>query len=299
MRRTPRSCLHHSFQAFQQPAHGESGLRRACVFAVALALACTLPACRREQPQAPGAPQSATPAAPTAAPRAPATDLKDVTEHTPQYIIGISYPATATQHPVLAAELKRYADNARADLMAAVQGRGQDLGAPYELVLPFTELHVSPDLVVVGVDGSSYTGGAHGAPLIGRWVWLPRQNRMLSASDLIADAKGWEAVAGLVREQLHTALSQRVDADELPPGERVEVLKSASKMIDEGTQPDPAHFSQFEPLVGADGRIRAVRFVFPPYQVGPYSDGTQTVEVPAAALLPYVAPGYRPLFQGA
>ena len=46
----------------------------------------------------------------------------------------------------------------------------------------------------------------------------------------------------------------------------------------------------------AGGRIAALRFVFPPYQVGPYSDGTQTVDVPASVLLPHVAAGYRELF---
>ena len=225
--------------------------------------------------------------------------LKDVTEHTPDYLIGISYPAVASQYPALALELKRYAEAARADLLQAAKGREKGAeAAPYELVLPFTELHVSPTLVAVGVDGSSYTGGAHGTPLIARWVWLPKQDKMLRATDLVADAESWEAIATLVREQLHTALSQRVDADELPPAERVEVLKGASRMIDDGTAPDPEHFSEFEPVVGSDGRIRALRFVFAPYQVGPYSDGTQTVEVPAASLLPHIAPAYRNLFEG-
>ncbi|HEV8694057.1 MAG TPA: DUF3298 domain-containing protein [Lysobacter sp.] len=256
-----------------------------------------LTACRREQPAQTTAPgvSEAAPAATTPA-NAP---LKDVTENTPDYVIGISYPPVAAQYPLLAAELKRYADASRAELMEAVQGREKGSDAPaYELVLPFTQLHVSPTLVVVGVDGSSYTGGAHGAPLIARWVWLPQQNRLLHATDLVPEAKGWEAISTLVREQLHTALSQRVDADELPPEERVEVLKGASKMIEDGTAPDPEHFSQFEPIVAADGKIRALRFVFAPYEVGPYSDGTQTVEVPATALLPYIAPAYRSLFQG-
>ena len=57
-------------------------------------------------------------------------------------------------------------------------------------------------------------------------------------------------------------------------------------------------FSEFEPRLGADGRIVALRFVFPPYQVGPYADGTQTVDVPAEVLLPHVAPAYRGLFHG-
>ena len=51
-------------------------------------------------------------------------------------------------------------------------------------------------------------------------------------------------------------------------------------------------------MLGPDGRIAALRFVFPPYQVGPYADGTQTVDVPANVLLPRVAPAYRPLFSG-
>ena len=37
-------------------------------------------------------------------------------------------------------------------------------------------------------------------------------------------------------------------------------------------------------------------FVFPPYQVGPYSDGTQSVDVPASVLLPYVGAAYAGLF---
>ena len=59
----------------------------------------------------------------------------------------------------------------------------------------------------------------------------------------------------------------------------------------------PANFSQFEPVVAPDGKLVALRFVFAPYQVGPYSDGVQTVEVPAAVLLPHVAPAYRAMFQ--
>ena len=49
--------------------------------------------------------------------------------------------------------------------------------APYDLSLCFTELLDSPTLVAIAADGSSYTGGAHGAPLIARFVWLPQQRR--------------------------------------------------------------------------------------------------------------------------
>ena len=67
-------------------------------------------------------------------------------------------------------------------------------------------------------------------------------------------------------------------------------------MIEEGTEPVAGNFSQFEPVIGRGGRIVALRFVFAPYQVAPYAAGVQSVEVPAAVLLPHIAPQYRGLF---
>ncbi len=253
-------------------------------------------ACNREGPApvtAPPEPSAPAVTKPTASP------LADVVETTPDYVIGISYPPSAGKYPALAIELKRYADAARAELLQAVKGR-EAAGAevpPYDLSISFSEVVDSPSLVAVAADGSSYTGGAHGAPLIARFVWLRQHNRLLTARDLVPDAKSWEAISANVREQLHTALSQRVEADALAPGERAEVVKNAGRMIDDGTAPTPDNFAMFEPVVTPTGKMRALRFVFAPYQVGPYSDGTQTVEVPAAVLLPHIAPAYRALFE--
>ena len=57
------------------------------------------------------------------------------------------------------------------------------------------------------------------------------------------------------------------------------------------------HCYRFEPVMNADGSIRALRFVFPPYQVAPYVEGTRTVDVPARVLVPLVAPAFKPLFR--
>lgn len=272
-------------------------MNRLLACGVLLVLAACLAACQREAPQ----PQPASPtgpAAPTATAQQQAPLLQDVVETTPAYVIGISYPPSVAKYPGLAIELKRYADAARADLLQAAQARPAGEGtALYDLSLSFTELLDTPTLVAVAADGSSYTGGAHGAPLIARFVWLPQQNKLLTATDLVPQAKAWDLIADNVREQLHTALSQRVDADALAPAERAEVVKNAGKMIDDGTKPDAANYAMFEPVVTPAGKLRALRFVFAPYQVGPYSDGTQTVEVPAAVLLPHIAPTYRDLFE--
>ena len=265
--------------------------------AVAAVLLLALAGCGKQ----PAATPAATPEAPgTAAPTeaTPATaELHDVIENNARYVLGISYPPAVNKYPALAQQLSTYAEHAKAELLKAVDELGNDTPtAPYELSLAFDLLVDTPQVVAIAADGSSYTGGAHGNPLVARFVWLPQRQEMLKAEALVADASGWQAISDACREQLMTALSQRLDADEVEGADRANQLKNGSRMIDDGISPDPKNFAQFEPVMNAEGQIRAIRFVFPPYQVGPYSDGTQTVDVPAAVLLPHVAAEYRDLF---
>jgi hypothetical protein len=262
-----------------------------------LALLVVLAACQREG----SAPQPGTIAVapdPTGEPAEEvAPELKDVVETDRRYIIGITYPPQANKYPGMALELHRYVEAARAELMEAVEDAPADGSAgPYELSLVFDTVADAPRVFAIAASGYSYTGGAHGSPLVARFVWLPEQQRVLRIDDLVSQPAGWRELSSQVREQLHAALSQRVDGDELDPDERSRVVRSAGRMIEQGTAPEAENFSQFEPVLGGDGRIVALRFVFPPYQVGPYSDGEQRAEVPAAVLLPYVPEEYRPLF---
>ncbi len=269
--------------------------------ALAVAAALALAGCKREEPAAVPAPaaapaQSEASAAPEPAQTTP-PELKDIVEHSPSYVVGITFPPSINRYPGLAEAANHYAQSARSELMEAVDGLGNDRPrAPYELSLQFEMLLERPDLVALSADGSRYTGGAHGEPLVARWVWLPQQQRMLTAETLIPDASHWKQVAGYVAAQLRQAVQTRVDAEQVPPEDQDEQVRSASKMIAEGTEPQPGNFSQFQPLVDAAGKITALRFVFPPYQVGPYADGTQTVDVPASVLRELVAPEYAPLF---
>ena len=237
--------------------------------------------------------------APVAAQAQPApVELKDVIENDARYIIGISYPKQAAKYPGLAQALRSYADNARAELLKAVAaGDSAKQNGPYDLTLNFTLVAETPEVVAVAADGSSFTGGAHGTPLVARFVWLPQQNALLASDSLFADPRSWGTISDYTREQLHAALSQRVDADELPPEERADVMRSVGKMIDAGTEPAAATFAAFEPVLAPEGdKLMGLRFVFPPYQVGPYVDGVRTVEVPTSVLMPHLAPAYRSMF---
>ena len=265
---------------------------------VAAALAAVLAAgCRKDAAQDGTGKQQAQAGA--TAPAAAPVALEDVMERDPRYLIGISYPPAARAYPGLAKQLKAYADAARAEVMQAVSGLdGNKPTAPYDLSLGFGMLLETPDVVAVAADGSSYTGGAHGNPLVARFVWLPRRGEALTAARLVPDPAGWKPVADYVREKLVAGLSTRVDAAAPAPEDRAAMLRNGARMIDDGTAPVASNFDQFEPIAGPGGRLQGLRFVFPPYQVGPYSDGVQSVEVPASVLLPVVAPDYRTLFEG-
>ena len=248
--------------------------------------------------QAPAAPvdTAAEAVAPAVAPDAP-VELRDVIETSPQAVVGITYPPDIARYPGLAKALGGYADSARAELQQALDGLGNDKPTmPYELSLTFEKVLETPQLVVVTADGSRYTGGAHGEPLVARFVWLPEQQQMLTADKLVADDKGWKAISDYVADQLRERVATRLSGDELEPAQMQESLRNASRMIADGTGPSADNFSQFQPLTGSDGRISAIRFVFPPYQVGPYSDGTQTVDVPAAVLVPHAGQDVAGLF---
>ncbi len=263
----------------------------------AAVLLLALAGCKRDDAQQdPAAALPEQPAA-TVEPADASADLRDVIETTPSYVVGISYPPAAAKYPGLAQELTQYAGHARAELLKAVGELGNDKPtAPYELSLAFDMLADTPKVVAVSADGSSYTGGAHGQPLVARFVWLPGQHKLLKAEDLIASDKGWKAVSDFAEDKLLEQATVRAQGEDLSPEEQQAQVRNLSKMIGEGTAPEPANFAQFQPVMDASGRISALRFVFAPYQVGPYSDGTQTVDMPAAALLPHVAAEYRELF---
>lgn len=267
----------------------------ACAAAlVALALA----GCRKDDAQAPVAATDQAPAVETPVDGAPAAvELQDVIQTNARYVLGISYPPAVNRYPGLAQVLSDYAGHAKAELLKAVDELGNDTPtAPYELSLAFDMEVDTPKVVAVSAEGSSYTGGAHGQPLVARFVWLPEKEQLLTAQALIDSPKGWQAVSDYTSDTLLAQAMARAQGEDMTPEEQQAQVRNLSKMIDEGTAPEAANFAQFQPVMDAAGRIAALRFVFPPYQVGPYSDGTQTVDVPAAVLLSHVAADYRELF---
>lgn len=263
-----------------------------------VACAAGLLACKPETAVPVAAGASAAPAATVSVAPAVSAPLHDEIGSDARRVIGISYAQGIDQYPGLKQALLAYAQRQRTELDKALAALGENAKptAPYELSLQFSKVLDTPQFVAVTASGTLYTGGAHGQPLLQGFVWLPQQDRLLDAAALIASAQGWQAVSDNVRGQLHARAAQRAgDVDE---AQRAAYLKDADKQIDDGTAPAAENFALFLPLTDASGQVQALRFTFPPYQVGPYADGAQSVDVPIDAVRPFIAPQYRALFGG-
>ncbi|PNS07767.1 RsiV family protein [Solilutibacter silvestris] len=229
---------------------------------------------------------------------APVT-LQDQVEHTPVYLLGITYPKGASLPAGLAQEIKAYADASRKRLVdAAKPHKAGDAGVPYDMSLEFRQIAPpARGLIAIAADGSLYTGGAQGDPLIRRFVWDTQAGNLIRSQDLLAGPAGWAAVSASVRETLMGQIRARLEDDKQTPEEVDKALKLMGPIVESGTEPAASEFSEFEPMIDAQGKLIGLTFVFPPYQVAGYSDGIQRADVPASVLLPYLAPRYRTLFQ--
>jgi len=152
----------------------------------------------------------------------------------------------------------------------------------------------TPHVVAVFGSGSEYTGGVHPQIFMESLVWLPEKQQWLTASVLMADSEGWQALSDYVRDDLYR--QARSHFPEPSAEDQAWLATQRNYWINKGAGPDAENFEYFQPLVSDDGRISGLKFVFPPYQVGSWADGTWEVDVPASVLYPHIADEYRDVF---
>ncbi|HET7358705.1 MAG TPA: DUF4163 domain-containing protein [Rhodanobacteraceae bacterium] len=230
---------------------------------------------------------------PAPAPPAPATTVASgqLTDsaHSDKYRVIIHYPALpATQAP-LAEALRQFGDHAKHDFLATFADPARlprTSSYPWTMTLDFKVEARTPDFVSVVAKGDSYTGGAHGNPILASFTYAIGEDRIVTLEDLFTDMPGGlRALSAAARADLRGRLGA-------PPGAGI---GSDANWIDTGTAPTAANYQVFSVHPGGD-RADGLQLWFAPYQVASYADGVQTVEIPAAAFAAQLKPGYRAAF---
>ncbi|MBS0557752.1 MAG: DUF3298 domain-containing protein [Proteobacteria bacterium] len=206
----------------------------------------------------------------------------------------ISYPALLPQWQVLDHAIHDFAAAQKKQFLQASTAQDRVKGADYSLDLTFVVARHTADFVSVLGSGDEFTGGAHGMPLTASFNLDLSANKLVVLGDLFADPG---AALKAISDECRRQLEGRNEAKMRDDGRTItdEDDKSMRTWVEKGTTPTPANFGVF--LVdGLDAKAIGLAILFPPYQVGPYSDGPQQVEVPAKVFYDQLKPEYKDAF---
>ncbi|MCW2382512.1 MULTISPECIES: DUF3298 and DUF4163 domain-containing protein [unclassified Sphingobium] len=209
----------------------------------------------------------------------------------------VSWPAAAAAIAPLDAMLQESAEKQRKeteDGIRAEEASAKEAGYPFRGYSYTEDWSVAadvPTLLVLRSEGYSYTGGAHGMPLVKVLYWDKAGNKALEAGDLFDIA----ALGRAVKDRFCAALNaERTKRRGEPVG------SGEGSPIPEFDQcVDPTKQTIIAATSGG-GALNRLHFVIMPYEAGPYAEGIYEIEVPVdAAVLGAVKPAWKGAFAAA
>lgn len=205
-----------------------------------------------------------------------------------------SWPAAAARIPELDAWLrgngerlrKETQEGARRDQEAAKRGDYAFTGYSYT-----EDWHVAADLpalLVMESEGYSFTGGAHGMPIVTALFW-DKAGRQRLATSALFDVP---ALIAAIRDRFCKALDAeraRRRGEPVDPGDPGPIPGFVECV-------DPAKQTILPASKGGEA-LDTVRIVIMPYEAGPYAEGIYEIDLPVdESVLRAVKPAWRSSF---
>lgn len=146
----------------------------------------------------------------------------------------------------------------------------------------------SPRLLSLTAESYSFTGGAHGNTAFAQILWDRQAAREIEPADLFGEpAAAYRLIAAAFCPALDTERAQRRE-ETLP-------LTGEGWMV---TCP-PLDKQVIAPAdTDEDGRFDTIAILLPPYEAGPYVEGSYAVQIPVTtALIEHLKPAFRTDFE--
>lgn len=213
-------------------------------------------------------------------PELPASDLL-VRYEAPVLRFRWSLPAEASLEPALVRLMRKEAlADREATLVQAKQasapGQRKFQSEWHERWLPEAETDL---LLAFSTHHYEFTGGAHGIMAFRSVIWDRSAEQRISFGQLLTDRK---AAMAAVKPVFCKALDD----------ERKE-RRGGQLGSDFADCLDPAAY----PIVPeGEGEISSFRVLVPPYEAGPWSEGTYEISLPVSLIRPFLLPRYAPAF---
>jgi hypothetical protein len=274
-------------------ARGKSGMRHLFLAVAVSVLA--LAACNKEAPAAQPSATASASAAPIQAAAAvptPVGQARSVKEETDRYDFNYAYPAAADAIPALKAKLDADLATQRAELIAeakeakAYAGDGGLPFYPHSRMMDWKVVTDLPNWLSMSTIVSTFEGGAHPNYVYDAMLWDKAANRQRDALDLFTSRKTLSAALG-------KAFCDAIDRQRTKKrGEPV--VRGSGELFTDCL--DPTDYTIILGSAGHQGFDR-IGFLVPPYEAGPYVEGSFEVTLPVTAqVLALVKPEFRASF---
>jgi hypothetical protein len=274
-------------------ARGKSDMRNQALPIVMLVLA--LAACKQQASDAAPSPsETATPAG-AAVPTAAAGQPRAVEESNDRYEFEYAYPAAAGAIPALKAKLDGDLAEQRAQLVAEANEAAADAKQngypyhPYSRTLDWKVVTELPNWLSLSTIVATYTGGAHPNYVFDALLWDKAANRPREALDLFTSK---QALSAAISKAFCAAIDRQREEKRGEP-----VKRGSGEMFTECL--DPVNYTII--LGSSNGAaFDRIGFLVPPYEAGPYAEGSYEVTLPVTAqLLALVRPEFKASFAAA
>lgn len=212
-----------------------------------------------------------------------------VEEENESYHFQYSWPAAAGRIAPLRALLDKRMAQAKGDLAESARAARVDAekeGYPYHPHGHGTAWLVVTDLpawLSLSAEIWTYTGGAHGMSVHDALLWDKRAGRAMQPLDMFVSK---QALSGAVRRDF----CRELDA------QRARKRQVRVSQLGDGMFSECIDITSATVILGSAGgkAFDRVGFLIPPYEAGPYAEGSYEVTLPVnAAVLATVKPEYR------
>lgn len=223
-----------------------------------------------------------------------ASGAKDLHEVTDRYEYRVRWSSELAADAGMQAAVRALADDRLQEFLEAANAAPAG-SSRWTFKLEFTTCPGTKSLRCIAGDGSIHSGGAHPLPIIERLLYSLPQATVLRPDQLFTDADAaLRAISVHARELL---LTQRI-AQATVSGAAADAAARAAMRVEiaSGAEPSAANYRLAEPVVSASGKINALKFLFAPYQVASYAEGTLVAEVPASVFAQWLLPEFADEF---
>jgi len=206
---------------------------------------------------------------------------------TDQYEITVYYPYQVLKYPDIYNRLKNTVSDIKKEESYPVQEQTvQTESYPWQLKIDMREFRSGGNFASILIYSMSYTGGAHPNHYYESLNFNTENQKIVNLDDLFSNAKYINEISQYVTSALLRIKSKKT-------GENID----SDEWIERGALPLSDNFQIFIFIPNKDHTaIEGIKFIFPPYTVGPYSDGTYEVFVPVKIFSKYLKDDIRDSF---